>query len=307
MLNTAYTVLWQVLTLFILMAVGFIITKAKMLNAAGNKQITAILVNIVTPCVVLHAFVDNFSNIEISGLILSFALAALTHVVGIIISMFFFGGQPDKDRGVLRSAMVYSNCGFMGLPLIGAVLGSEGLIYGAVYVAVFNAFAWTLGLWSVSGSKNMNPIKLILNPGTIGIALALPVVIFGITLPAPVEQSVGFLANLNTPLAMIVIGFHMANTKIFKSLTDWRIYIVGLFRLILIPLLLFSVLWFIDCDIILKKALILAASAPTAATCTLIVAKCNANTDLSSKCVAFTTLFSIITMPAIYTFISYFM
>ncbi|MDR1564400.1 MAG: AEC family transporter, partial [Oscillospiraceae bacterium] len=176
MTGSLWQVASQVLTLFLLMGVGFAMTKRRLLNEEGRRQMTTLVMDIVTPCVIINAFTSNFESGLPGKLLIGFAAAILAHVIGIAVSVLLFHRQTPEDRGVLRFSVIYSNCGYMGLPLINAVLGSGALIYGAAYIAVFNAFLWTHGLLSMSKGKGqrLSLVKVFVNPGTIGIAAALP-------------------------------------------------------------------------------------------------------------------------------------
>lgn len=305
MIQAVLTVFGQVMTLFIMIAAGFIVTKIGMIDKNGNKQITDFLLGVVTPCMIINAFLDNFDRSMIGGLLYSLLLAVLTHVIGIVVSMLLFRKQSAKEKGVLRFGTIYSNCGFMGLALIESVIGKEGLIYGAVYVAVFNIISWTHGVSVISGGGGINLKKILFNPGTIGIIIALPLVLFNVTLPAPVDSALGLFAGLNAPLAMLVIGSHLAETSIIEALKDKRLYSISFVRLILVPVITLLCIAFIPCDVTMKRTILLSASAPVAASCTLLASKYGSDLELASKSVAMTTLFSCITMPLFYTFSEY--
>lgn len=302
MINAAITVFSQVMTLFIMIAAGYIVTKVGMINENGSKQITDFLLGIVTPCMIINAFLDNFDRSMIAPLLYSVLLSVIAHVVGIAISMMLFRKQPKEDKGVLRFGTTYSNCGFMGLALIEAVIGKEGLIYGAVYVAVFNMISWTHGVSIISGGGGINLKKILFNPGTIGIIIALPLVLLNVTLPAPVDNAIGLFAGLNAPLAMVVIGSHLAQTDLKTSLKDKRLYEISFVRLLLVPLVTLLCVIFIPFDVTMKRTIILSVSAPVAASCTLLASKYGGNFQLASGSVAITTLFSCITMPVVHMF-----
>lgn len=84
------TVSFQVLILFIMSAVGFIISKAKMINENGAAQITNILLYIVTPCVIISSFeCMEFNENSVNELLISAACAVFTHIIGFILGALF--------------------------------------------------------------------------------------------------------------------------------------------------------------------------------------------------------------------------
>ncbi|MEG2119575.1 MAG: AEC family transporter, partial [Pseudoflavonifractor sp.] len=151
MLTNLLTVAGQVLVLFLMMGVGFALAKFQKLSAAGLSQMSAVLLYVVAPCVIINAFQgDNLPSPSLLGV----GLVALSvyYLVFMPASALFFGRQPPLTRSVLRFGMCYSNVGFMGLPLIEATLGPEALIYGVISMALFNIAQWVHGT-GVMGSK----------------------------------------------------------------------------------------------------------------------------------------------------------
>lgn len=144
----------QVLVLFILIAVGFICGKKKIITDFSARHMTDIVLYVVTPCVMISAFQREFSFELLSGLIICVACSALIFAVSILICNLIFHDKDESRKAVIRFATIYSNCAFMSLPLQKAILGDDGWFYGSIFVAVFNIFVWTHGLVSMSGDKN---------------------------------------------------------------------------------------------------------------------------------------------------------
>ena len=128
--------------------------------------------------------------------------------------------EPKKaEKVVLRVGSIFSNCGFMSLPLQKAILGNDGVFYGAIYVAVFNIFIWTYGLVAMSGDKKeLSLKKLIANPGIVGVVIAILLWVFHIQLPSILYSPIDYLGALNTPIPMIIIGCQLANTSLKSML-----------------------------------------------------------------------------------------
>lgn len=299
MLDNFLTVGEQVVILFILIAVGFVCGKIKIFNDNAITNMTNFVLLIVTPCVLIECFQREFDpnmlkNLGIAALIAicSFALSIL--IVNIIIH------DKDKTRErVYRFSAIFSNCAFMSLPLQSALLGSDGVFYGAAYIAVFNIVVWSYGVISMSGEKKVNILKIVLNPGILGVLIGIALFLLSVSLPSPVLKPISYLANLNTPLPMVIIGYHLSKVNLLKSFKDVKSYIVIGIKLILIPFLALGILLLCDIDKSVLIACIIAISAPTAAMCTMFSAKYNQATDLSVNLVSVSTLLSIVTMPVI--------
>lgn len=290
----------QVAVLFVLIAVGFVCGRTGLLTKHASKKLTDLVLYVVTPCVMVSAFQREFS-VTLLGKVLLAALTAISILVAsTLIVRAVFRSKDEARRKVLQFAVIFSNCGFMSLPLQKALLGDDGWFYGSIFVAVFNLFCWTYGLVDMSGDKKQLSLKrLAMNPGLIGVTVAVLLFVAQIKLPAVIIEPVTHLANLNTPLPMLIIGFYLSRADFKKAFTDKGSYLAMLFRLIVIPLAAAVVMTLLHLDPKLVVAFTIACSAPTAATTTMFAAKFRRYVTLSVSMVTSTTLFSIITMPLI--------
>lgn len=290
----------QVLVLFVLIAVGFVCGKKEILTDFSAKKITDIVLYVVTPCVMISAFQREFSFELLSKILIAILCAVLIMAGSIFISFLLFHDKNESRNKVLKFAVVFSNCGFMSLPLQKAVLGDDGWFYGSIFVAVFNVFVWTYGLVTMSGDKKQLSLKkLISNPGILGVTIALILFVAGIKLPYIISEPVSYLSNLNTPIPMLIIGFYLSKADFKKAFTDVGVYLAMFARLVLIPIIATFVMTLFKIDSTIIVAFIIASSAPTAATTTMFSAKFNRDVELSVSIVASTTLVSIATMPLV--------
>ena len=140
------TVAQQVAVLFALMGVGAAMRWTRLLRDAAIDGMVNLLILIVTPCIIVDVFQRPFSPSMLKGLGIAFALAVAAHLAVIALSRLAVRHRDENVQRPMRLAAVFSNAGFMGLPLEQAVLGDEGVFYGIVYVAVFNLFMWSWGL-----------------------------------------------------------------------------------------------------------------------------------------------------------------
>ena len=290
----------QVGILYILVAVGFICDKTGLFKEKTARLSNDLLFYIITPAVIITAFMSMDNTPEnYKKLLLAFAFAAAIQIVGALIALPFFRDKSKSDNCIYKFASNYGNVGYMALPLANAVLGAEGVFYCSVVVMVFNISSFTHGIMVMTGEKKFDPKKLILNPGTIAVLIGLPLFIFGIRLPEILQTPVDYLASLNTPLAMIVIGFYLSQSDIVKTFKDKSVYGVALLRLIVLPLVALFALWFMGIRGPMLVALTIGASAPTAAATSMFATKFDTDTNLSVNVVTFTTILSILTMPLI--------
>lgn len=303
-MNIAITVLTQVAIMFLLILVGVFCYKKEIINEEAGTQLSEILLMLVTPAVIINAFQIDYNPSLAKGFGMSLAFAALSHIVGIILS-FVFIRKDDKNRqfSVERFGTVYGNASFMGIPLIAAVLPENGVFYASAFIAVFNIFLWTHGVTVITGKASLKELlKVLKSPPIIGIILGLFMFFFSIRLPSVIGSTVSFIADLNTPLAMIVTGIYIGKINIFSAFTDKKMYRVLVLKLIALPLVMIGIFMFINAageNKTVMTANLLATACPTAATTLLVATKYRVGPEHASKIIAVTTVFSIITMPVI--------
>lgn len=294
------TVFVQVLILFIFIGCGFVGAKKKFITTEGSKVMSDIILYFVTPCLIINSLNIQFDKAKFKGLLICLVSFMLIQIAAVFISRLLFRKDAEKTLRVLRFATIFSNVGYMGIPLQKAVLGDEGVFYGSVCVAAFNIFVWTYGIVCMSGDKKkMSPKGLLFNPGIIAVTIGLILFLFSIKLPLPIESAIGSMAELNTPLAMMVIGFNLAGSNVIAALKNKKVYLVTFLRLIAIPLISLFVLYLCGVRGNMLVSIVIAASAPVAAVTTVFSVKYENDTELSVNLVALTTLLSIITMSAV--------
>ena len=304
------TVAAQVCVLFALMAVGAVCRRVRLVDEASVKGIVNVLLLVVTPSLIIDSFQRPFDPAMVHGFFWAFAIAVSAHVAIILFARLFSRGD-DRSRPVLRLAMVFSNAGFMGIPLEQAILGAEGVFYGIVYVVVFNFFMWSWGLYEMKfkvesekfkvgfRAKDLRP--MVVNPGTVGIAIGLPLFFASVSLPAILKTPISLLAGLNTPLAMLVIGFYLAGADFRRVVRMPSAYLAAAIRLVAYPLAMVALLFPLRAHFPreMMLALVTAASAPVAAMVSMFASKFSRDVDLSVGLVSGTTLLSIFTMPPV--------
>ena len=292
----------QVLILMILVALGALLSKTGILTESGVRSITDMVLMTVTPCVIIKSFVREFDAKALKGLLISFLIAVMVHIGFIVLSRIILHSKDISRERVLRLGVVFTNCGYMSLPLQEAILGETGVFYGSSFIAIFNLFVWSYGIITISGDKKyLTPKKLVFNPGMIGLAVGLVIFLFSLPVPKIIYQPISFIAALNTPLPMIIIGYHLSKTDILKSIKDLQCLLASLVRMLLLPSVAIALMYLcrVRGDMLVSAAI--SCSAPTAAITTMFASKFGGDTELSVNMVSLTTIMSLLTMPLIIT------
>ena len=310
------TVASQVAVLFVLMGAGAAMRRLRLIGDGAVDGMVNMLMFVVTPCVIVDCFQRPFDSSMLSGLGLAFVIAVAGHLAIIAIARLLVRPRDDDVGSTLQLAAVFSNAGFMGIPLEQAILGPKGVFYGVVYVVVFNLFIWTWGVARMEKGRRkkeegrseeasgVGVWKMVANPGTVGIALGLPFFLLSAKLPSVMATSVHHVANLNTPMAMIVIGYSLAGAKFGRVAKMCSVYLASGVRLVVHPLVMVAALapFAARLDRDMALALVIASSAPVAAMVAMFASKFRRDVDVGVAVVSATTLASIVTMPPVIAF-----
>ncbi len=293
----------QVAILYLVVAIGVIADKTGTFTEKIAKLCTGLLFYVITPAVIIRSFLDIEKTSETSrGLFIAIGCGLLLHLVAAIINIpFFRKGDPNKSS-VLKFACVYGNCGYMALPLANALIGPEGVFYCSAVIMAYQMFVFTHGVYIMSekrsdGKSRFDLKKLVLNPGTLSVAVGLPLFLLGANLPRIIVEPVAYIASMNTPMAMLIFGTYLSKVEIKKVFSEGRILLVSFSKLIVLPLLMLLIFKLFGLTGNLLSALIISASAPTANNTVIFAAKYNRDTAFASQTVASVSLLSIITMP----------
>lgn len=296
----AETILRQTIIMLILILVGVLCAKTKIISKDTNKQLSTFVLQIVNPVLILMSFQKEYRPELAKNLLVTFGLSLLVFVVMILLSIILVHKGEGRDTAVERFAATYSNCAFMGIPLIQALYGSEGVFYLTAFITVFNFFVWTHGVIMLSGQRNIKEVvRVFYSPTIIAIAVGIITFFFQISIPEIPKTALQFIADINTPLAMIVSGVTISQTNIIKILKKGGVYYICLLKLLVIPLAATLVLSLFDIDEKIRLTIIISAAAPPAAMGTMLSLKYGKNSVYSSEIFTAGTILSIGSMPLI--------
>lgn len=297
MLQAFFTVGQQILTLYLLLAVGFLLGKVKLIDKKGSEALSGLVMYVVTPCMTVLAYQRPLEHDSLHGFFLVAGMALLLHLIFMVASLLI--RCEDRERqGALRFGTVFTNCGFMGYPLMTALLGSIGVFYGTAYVMWFTLLAWTVGIYIHTGDKSRLRLRpLLLNPGVLGTVVAMALYLAQVTLPELIMTPVGYLADLNTPLPMLVVGYQLSQADFRTALRGGASWLAMILRLVVLPLMSLGLCLLFHIPHDLTLVLLIAASAPPAALLSMFAARFGGDTALTSSMVSVQTALSALTMP----------
>ena len=291
----------QLVKMFFIMLLAFICYKIKLVDQNGNRSLSNLLLMVVNPLLIITVYQGTeYDPDMVRGLLLAFVAAFLTHILGIVVSTALIRPSSGTDYSIERFNSMYSNCGFIGIPLINSVFGGNGVFYITAYMVAFNLFSWTHGVILMEKKCSLKNMKEgVLSPMFLSTIAAVVLFFLGILIPSVVLDSMNYVADMNTPLAMMVAGFSVAQADLGKMLRNTRIYFVSFIKLILIPLLVIGVLKLMALPDAVAVTVLIGAACPAATTGTMMAIRYRQNYTYSSELFAMTTVLSVVTIPAV--------
>lgn len=289
----------QVTILFLLMMIGFYTAKRRILTQTMLKGFSSFLLNVSLPAMIITAFHMEFSRDMLRDGGLVFLISTALHLFTLLGSSFLFRRYPPEKEKILRMVMIFSNCGFMGFPILDSIYGKTSVFFGSIYVVVFNVFLWTAGVTLFTGVKDFRSIKTALkNPGILAIGVGLPIFLFSLPIPAPVYTTLDIVGSMTTPLAMIIVGSLLADLKLKEVFAEPSIYYATLLRLIFLPLLTMGIMRLLGFGGLVLQVMVTIMAMPAATTTVILAEKYGSNPEYASRIVFISTILSMITIPA---------
>ena len=284
----------QIAIMALLMAVGIYLSRKGFLSPQGTKDLGAILLRIIIPCVIVKSYITTYSRERLLELALSAGLALAAFILAMGIAYLVYG----KRRRIENFASAFCNAGFIGIPLAQAVIGDEGVFYMAASVALLNLFQWTYGVYIMTDRRDSISAKTIAkNPVVIAIVIGIALFLSRLPVPGIVTSTLGYIAGMNTPVAMILMGTYMAKLP-WRKLLDKRAYGCVLLRLVLIPAAVLAVFWALPIsNQNVALAAYLAAATPVGANICVFAQQYDCDYEFSVVTVCLSTVLSIVTVP----------
>ena len=286
--------------LFFLLLVGYAANRAGIMNADFNKKFSGLILYISNPALILHSVMNtehSISNIEVLMLL---GIALLSYGLVIAVSFLIPGilRADQSDRNVYRFMMIFSNTGFMGYPVVEALMGHGAIFYATIFGIPFNLLVFSYGIHLISsGSAGKANIKTLLSPCIIAAVASIVIYFINPRFPDVVVSTFGYLSDITVPGAMLIIGSSLAMIPLKSVFGDWRIYGMTAIKLLLVPVIVWLIMRFVPVDPMIRQFVVLMWALPVATNSTMLAAQYGGNESLASKGVLITTFLSLATIP----------
>lgn len=304
------TIVQQMLVLFFLMLTGFICYKKGFVDKAGYKSISSIIVNVLNPLLIISGVLNEkiiySKSIIEENILLVIILFSISIVLSWIYTKFFNISKEEKNS--YRLMFIFSNLGFMGIPLVSELYGANAIIFVAFYILGFNILIYTYGIYLASKDNKKSDTyfhwKKMINPGMAACLIAIIIFSLKIKLPKCVTSFVSYMGSASVAFAMMSIGMSLATKDLKKIFMNTKLLCFSIVRMLIVPII---------CVLIMKNfsfhkealgIFTLMIAMPVGSIVTLIEKEYGGrDSSLTSSGIAETTLFSIITIPIVALFI----
>lgn len=296
-------VLQQMGVISILVIIGIYLYKSEVVDNIVSKKISIIVMDICNPALILASILSGNITATHDDLITAMILGAIFYLSLVLIGFIFPSIiKADSNNSRFYNVMtVYTNVGFIGIPVARAILPENAILYVIVCNVMYSLLFYTHGIVILSNGKEKMSIGKMFSPGTIMAILALVVFWFNIKPPLIISNSITFIGNATVFLSMTLLGVNIARSEITKGLKNIRIWIYIVFRMILLPIFMFFSLKAINCDSVTILALCLMALMPIGNLPLIQAEKTGEDTSLLSSSIALTTVVSIFTITILMT------
>lgn len=296
----------QIISMFIMLIFGFLLVKFKLLKAEDSKILSILLLYVIAPCTIINSFLIQYTNEKLVGLGIAFLGTIIVHIIFIPLTIVL--NKIFHLKQIEQASLIYSNAGNLIIPLVGAMLGKQWVFYCSAYIAVQTILLWTHGKAMVCGKKDLDIKNIFLNVSVISIGIGIILFLTRFPLPEIIKSSIENTGSMIGPLSMIIIGMLIGEMNLKEVFLEKRTYLICFGRLIIYPVivvLVFCLSGLIDINPDAKYILavvLLAASAPAAATITQFAQVYDKGAKNASIINVMSVIFCIVTMPFVIMF-----
>lgn len=289
----------QIVMMFLLMGVGYLLFRRRFLADAGVSQMSDLVLFVANPVLIAKALMRPFDAAVFQGALWVAAVSVVTLLLSIALGFVAYRDPRDRHAAMGRFSTIFSNTGFIGIPLAQATVGADGVFYVAVANTVQMVFMWTYGVFLASGDRTqVAPRKVLTNPSVIAMVVGLACFLISWEPPQIVMNALTSLGNLNTGLVMLVLGANLAQCQLASLVRDAAIWKACVLRLAAMPLLTLAILFLLPrAGIAAQTVVIMYQAMPVAAAASLFAHTYGRDGDYATGVVALSTLCSLATMP----------
>jgi len=293
-------VLNQQLVLLLLVLVGLIVKKLRILNRESEKAVSSLLVNVLLPCNIIQSFLGEItiSAEFVKSCILAILIAACIQIVSVFAGKLLFHRFPQEKQAILRYGLICSNSSFVGMPIAETLYGSLGVLYTSLFQIPIRFTMWTAGLSLFTNVNKKDAFKkLATHPCIVSIFIGIVLMLTRAELPKFLGDTVYSISKTTVPISMITVGSIMDADV--KSLFSKSILYYTAVRLIAFPLLVYGALKLLHTEALLVNIAVIMTAMPAGASTSILAEKYDGDAQYAAQLTFVSTLCSIVTIPVI--------
>lgn len=290
--------------LFLLLATGYAARRLGIINDAFSKGLSTLIIKIGQPALIINSLIRTKYTAE--GLREGMIIAVIGFGLHAVMALYaYFACKPIRDldeRKLSEFALVFTNCGFIGFPILESILGETGLFWGAFFFISFHTLTWTWGILILARGRDdikPRPRNILLNFGTVPVAIGLALYLSRIPIPDFVLSFSSYLASLCTPISMLITGALLATMPLKSLFTSGKLYAVTAQKLLVIPLLVCALMTLCGIPDEYTMFATIIAALPSAAVVTMFGELYDVKPTYAAMTVGMTSLCSVVTLPAV--------
>ena len=301
----------MVITMFIVLIVGFVLGKTKIIDTVSSKKLSTLIVMVAQPALIIGSITSKKYSLENLKLaLIGVGLSLAMHcVIALIARLLCIKIKNFDERKITEFAIVFGNTGFLGIPLFSVLFPENGAFVSSFFIVGFNILLWIIGLEIIARGREdikLTPKRIFINKGTIAsligfVIFLIPAIPFckDFELPIFISTAISYISGLCTPVSMLLAGALIARKSLKQILATPKIYYLMALRLILIPILFCFILKTVGFSDFWVIFLTVALGLPSATSTITFAEVFDTSPEYAAQCVGATTLFSIATMPCI--------
>lgn len=289
--------------IFLLIAVGYWMSKRGMFNKTTRAQLTSIILNVILPCSVIKSFQIELSHDLIHSMMMILFISFGIQGLYMIFNKLLYRSWGKKQAACARYGTMVSNAGFMGMPIAESVFGPMGMLYASIFLIPQRIFMWSSGitLFTEGASKKQVIRQVITNPNIIAIFIGVIIMLYqtnGYPLPQPVTKTIASISSCCTAFSMFVIGGILSDVNP-KSMLDNKAFFFSFIRLLVLPITILICVRLLHISVLPANVCVLLSAMPAASTTAMLAEVHDSDGLFASKLVFMSTLCSLFTLPII--------
>lgn len=298
-----------VITMFIILIVGFVLGKTNVIDSTASKKLSKLIITVAQPALIINSIISiRYSEDNLKLAIISLLFALVMHFIMAIIAFLACMKIKNLDeRKVTEFAMVFGNIGFLGIPVLGSLFPENGAFVASFFIVSFNILLWIIGLGILARKRDdikLSAKKIFINKGTVPsligfVIFLIPALLPDFTLPVFMTKSVSYIASLCTPVSMLIIGALLAPRSLKTIFGSGKVYYLCLFKLLIIPLFFCVTLKLIGFSDFWVLFITAVSAMPSATSASMFAELYDTAPGFSAQGVGTSTLLSIGTMPLV--------